>query len=119
MAWGEIDEADLSEARSLIDVPLRRDRMRWVEAASPDAIRQFARGVGDENPLWLDEQYAARTRHGGILAPPSFLYAVDSTIVAPKLAGVQWVYAGTSWTWFDVIRSGDRLSAGREAHRHG
>src|ERR1019366_6275334 len=25
------------------------------------------------------------------------------TVVAPKLPGVQWIYAGTSWTWFEPI----------------
>ena len=33
----------------------------------------------------------------------AFLYAVDGTVVAPKLPGVQWIYAGTSWTWFEPI----------------
>ena len=41
------------------------------------------------------------------MAPPCILYAVDSTIVAPKLAGVQWIYAGTEWTWFEHIRVND------------
>ena len=42
-----------------------------------------------------------------MLAPPSFLYAVDATIVAPKLPGVQWIYAGTRWRWYDVINEND------------
>jgi acyl dehydratase len=108
---GEIDEAGIAEARSMIGVPLRRDRMRWVNSATPDAIRHFAWGIGDDNPLWTDEQYAGRTRWGQRLAPPCFLYAVDYTVVAPKLPGVQWIYAGTDWTWFDVVRSGDALDS--------
>ncbi len=105
--WGVIDEASIAEARALIGVPLRRDRMRWNEAATRDGIRQFAEGVGDDNPLWHDEDYAKATRWGGLLAPPSFLYAIDATIVAPKLPGVQWIYAGTRWRWYDVIRVDD------------
>ena len=91
--WGVIDETSIEEARELIGVPLRRDRMQWNDFATRDAIRQFADGVGDENPLWRDPEYAAQTRWGRILAPPSFLYSVDATIVAPKLPGVQWIYA--------------------------
>jgi acyl dehydratase len=41
------------------------------------------------------------------LAPPCILYAIDATIVAPKLPGVQWIYAGTNWTWLDHIRVDD------------
>ena len=65
---------------------------------------------GDSNPLWLDTDYAAASPFGGITAPPCMLYAVDSTIVAPKLPGVQWVYAGTDWTWYEPIRAGDTFT---------
>jgi acyl dehydratase len=99
--WGVIDAASITEARALIGTPLRRDRMQWVAEATRDAVRQFCLGVGDDNPRWAD----------GGPAPPSFLYAVDFTIVAPKLPGVQWIYAGTRWRWFDLIRVGDRFES--------
>ncbi len=105
--WGVIDERSIAEAHDLIGVPLRRDRMQWNEFATADAIRQFADGVGDDNPLWRDREYAATAGLDQPLAPPSFLYAVDATIVAPKLPGVQWIYAGTRWRWYDVVREGD------------
>ncbi|MGE3301712.1 MAG: MaoC family dehydratase N-terminal domain-containing protein [Hyphomonadaceae bacterium] len=110
MSWGEISDAAVAEAASLIGVPLRRDRMQWIETATRDAIRHFAWGVGDNNPLWLDPEYARTSPWGDVLAPPCILYAVDSTIVAPKLAGVQWVYAGTDWTWFEPVRLGDAFT---------
>ena len=28
--------------------------------------------MGDMNPLWRDEEYAKKTRWGGIIAPPAF-----------------------------------------------
>ncbi|MFT4011279.1 MAG: MaoC family dehydratase N-terminal domain-containing protein [Nocardioidaceae bacterium] len=106
-----LDDAALAEVRSLIGVPLRRDRMQFIESATDDSIRHFAEGIADDNPLWRDPTYAAESRWGGLLAPPSILYAVDATIVAPKLAGWQWIYAGTRFTWFDVIRAGDTFDA--------
>ncbi len=105
--WGALDDTAIAEARALLHVPLRRDRMQWATAATRDAVRQFSEGVGDDNPLWTDARYAAATRWSSLLAPPSFLYAVDATIVAPKLPGVQWIYAGTCWRWLDVIRIDD------------
>ncbi len=36
-------------------------------------IRKFATAVGDNNPLWLDMDYARSTRWGGIIAPPTFV----------------------------------------------
>lgn len=109
MTWGQITEEGLAEAASLIDQPLRRSRMQWIETTSRDAIRHFAWGIGDDNPLWLDPGYGPTSAAGTMLAPPCILYAVDSTIVAPKLAGVQWIYAGTDWTWFEPIRFDDRF----------
>lgn len=110
MSWGTITEERIAEAASLIGISLRRDRMQWIEAATRDAIRHFAWGVGDDNPLWLDKDYAASSPCGRIVAPPCLLYAVDSTIVAPKLSGVQWIYAGTAWTWFEPILVGDEFT---------
>ena len=36
-------------------------------------IRKFATAAGDNNPLWVDAEYAATTRWGGIIAPPTFV----------------------------------------------
>ena len=110
MAWGEITDEGLAEAEALIGQPLRRSRMQWIETATRDAIRHFAWGIGDDNPLWQDRDYAAASPLGGITAPPCILYALDSTIVAPKLAGVQWIYAGTDFTWYEPIREGDTFA---------
>lgn len=38
-----------------------------------DNIFMYAKAVGDNNPLWMDEDYAKSTRWGGIIAPPTFL----------------------------------------------
>ncbi len=35
-------------------------------------ILMFARAVGDPNPIYSDEAYAAGTEVGGIIAPPTF-----------------------------------------------
>ena len=110
MPWGEITEDGIAEAAELIGQPLRRSRMQWIDTATRDAIRHFAWGIGDNNPIWLDPDYAARTSHGGLIGPPCMLYGVDSTIVAPKLPGVQWVYAGTDWTWYEPIRLDDQFN---------
>jgi acyl dehydratase len=39
-------------------------------------IRQFAEAIGDLNPLYVDEEYAAKTSYGGIIAPPTFPIAI-------------------------------------------
>jgi len=36
-------------------------------------ILMFARSVGDENPVYVDEEAAKNTEPGGIIAPPTFV----------------------------------------------
>lgn len=107
MTWGTLDEDALNSARELLGTKLRRDRMWWVRTLTEDAIRHFAEGIGDANPLWNDPDYGPSTPWGTQLAAPTTLYAIDNTVVAPRLPGIQWVYAGTEWTWYDVLRVGD------------
>ena len=38
-----------------------------------DAIYNYAVDNGDENPLYIDPDYAARSRFGGIIAPPAIV----------------------------------------------
>lgn len=110
MSHATLTDERIAEAATLIGVPLRRDRMKWIETATRDAIRHFAWGIGDNNPLWLDKEYAEASPYGSIVAPPCILYAMDGTVVAPKLSGLQWIYAGTHWTWFEPIRLDDTFS---------
>ncbi len=36
-------------------------------------IKRFADAIDDPNPLYYDEEYAKKTRFGGIVAPPGFI----------------------------------------------
>jgi hypothetical protein len=40
-------------------------------------IRHYAHGIGDDNPLWCDPEYAAKTKYGSIVALPSFLFSTN------------------------------------------
>jgi acyl dehydratase len=110
----DITDEMLEHARSLIGVWLRRD-VHWpsyAEDIAPIDIRRWAMySVGDDNPLWSDEEYGKRSHWGSVIAPPTFLYTVDSTIVAPGLRGIQWIYGGTRWKNFLPVRAGDRITA--------
>jgi acyl dehydratase len=99
----------LEEARSLIGVELRRQDHRWNTEAAPDSVRHFCWGLGDDNPLFCDPDYGAATRWKAGLAPGCFLFTIDSTVVAPKLRGIQWLYGGVEWEWYRPIRHRDRF----------
>ncbi len=66
-----ITEDALERIRQRIGVPVPRPHP-YISLASQDAIRHFAHGMGDDNPLWTDPAYAATTRYGCIIAPPLY-----------------------------------------------
>ena len=103
-------EGALKEARSLIGVDLRRTNQTWNTEAAPDSVRHFCWGRGDENPLFCDAAHGAASRWKSALAPGCFLYTIDTTVVAPKLRGIQWLYGGTDWEWFKPIRHRDSFT---------
>ena len=103
-------EGALEEARSLVGVDLRRTGQTWNTEASPDSVRHVGWGIGDDNPLFCDPAYGASTRWKSGIAPGCFLYSIDTTVVAPKLRGIQWLYGGTEWEWYKPIRHRDSFT---------
>ena len=80
----------------------------WNKVASEDAIRHFSRAIGDDNPLWNDPAYAARTRWGGIIAPPAYLETTRRGGGLPMgLPGVAGVQIWDDYEWFRPVRAGD------------
>ncbi len=99
----------LAEARALIGMPIRVEQ--WNYEASRDAIRHYAWGIGDDNPLWSDPDYARKSRWQGIIAPPTFYYGVFDAVVAPGLPDIQWIYSGADWIFDSPARRNDEITA--------
>ncbi len=81
------------------------------ESVSKEAIRKFADGIGDSNPLWQDAEYAQKTRYGCLIAPPSWLYSVFigwDMLDVP--AGIFLIPAGHDWEYFRPVMVGDRIT---------
>jgi acyl dehydratase len=47
----------------------------WAIEVTQRDIRRFAVATDDLNPLYLDEDYAKKSRHGSLIAPPLFYMA--------------------------------------------
>ena len=99
----------LTEARAMIGEEFRVEQ--WNYEASRDVIRHYAWGLGDDNPLWCDPDYAAGTRWGDIIAPPTFTYGIFDAVVAPGLPDIQWIYSGADMTFRQPIRRNDEIAA--------
>lgn len=110
MAYGVITEEGIADLRSRIG---REHALRvWSELTTIDTIRHFADGLGDANPLWRDEEHARRTRWGGLIAPPFYLFtAAPLGITAGGLPGVHSLWMNDVWEFYRPLRPGDRLTA--------
>ena len=106
-----ITDAGLDDLRKRIGVRITQSLEPWCYEATRDNIRHYAHGIGDDNPLWCDPEYAKTTRYGEIIAPPSFLFACDRIIsgYCGGLPGVHAMWAGADWTWLQPIRRNDEI----------
>ncbi|MDQ1533848.1 MAG: hypothetical protein QOF28_1609 [Actinomycetota bacterium] len=90
-----------------------------------DAFRHVAHSYGDDNPLWCDPEYAAKTRWGGPIGPPNI--AGGDTLIGENevshldaetkallkgdpLGGVHAFYSGSSREWWAPLRPGTRVT---------
>ena len=107
-----ITDTALDELRQRIGIRIERTLEPWVSEVTRDSVRHYAHGIGDPNPLWCDEAYARGTRWGGLLAPPSFLYAANRIVsgYVGGLPGIHAMYAGADWQWERPVRVGTRLA---------
>ncbi|OZI47308.1 acyl dehydratase [Bordetella genomosp. 5] len=115
-SFPKITERGLEELRDRIGVKIGATAEPWCYEATRDNIRHYAHGIGDDNPLWCDPEYAAGTRYGGIVALPSFLFSTSRIVsgYVGGLPGVHAMWSGADWTWHKPVRRNDTIST--EAH---
>jgi acyl dehydratase len=108
----KITEAGLDELRKRIGVNIGVTAEPWCYEATRDNIRHYAHGIGDDNPLWCDPDYAAKSSHGGIVALPSFLFATSRIVsgYVGGLPGIHAMWSGADWTWHKHVRRNDVIS---------
>lgn len=73
-------------------------------------IRRFADAIGDTNPLYVDEKYAAQSSYSGLIAPPTFPIAVGGGGEIPlDLDTRRMLHGEQEFIYYQVVRPGDRL----------
>ena len=89
-----------------------QERQPWNRDVTADAIRHFAYGTDDDNPLWTDAAYAAKTRWGKLQAPPAFLVSSLYPMLhgAPMKAPLASLIGGVEYAWSERMFAGDVLT---------
>ncbi|NCG35280.1 MAG: hypothetical protein GWO78_04730 [Dehalococcoidales bacterium] len=75
-------------------------------------VKRFAEAIGDENPIYFDEEYAEKNV-GGLIAPPTFLRLFKTNQLEKKFPEPfsNLVDGGSSYTFYYDIFVGDKISA--------
>ena len=101
-----------------LEMPTREG---WITEATRDAIRHYAQGLGMDNPLYSDSEYAKNTRWRNIITPPMMYrrmgVAVEKEFTEEErlkqrdaLAGIHAWYAGDYAQWLRPIHVGDVIT---------
>jgi acyl dehydratase len=111
-SFPKITQAGLDDLRERTGKVIEHPPEPWCYEATRDNIRHYAHGIGDDNPLWCDPDYAAKTKFGGIIALPSFLFATSRIVsgYVGGLPGVHAMWSGADWIWHKPIRRNDAIS---------
>jgi acyl dehydratase len=76
-----------------------------------EKIRQFADVSGDENPIHLDDDYAATTQFGKRIVQGMLTASLFSAILANDLPGYGTVYLGQNLKFTKPVFIGDTITA--------
>jgi acyl dehydratase len=104
------------ELRKLIGVTLDTIVFKVEEGA----IQRYAQAIGDPNPLFNDPDYANRSKHGRLLAPPGFTgWPVRAGRLSERLLGSlakagapsRLLDGGIEFDFLEPIGAGDVLTA--------
>lgn len=118
-----LTDEDIERARLLIGVDTATKHMEHITTATFDSIRNFAWGLGDDNPLYCDEDYGTTTRWGSQIAPNSMAHIVAAPMLGDPMPpeikaatkgvfrGIHVFVSGGSMDWYRPIYPGDRLFA--------
>ncbi len=117
----ELLDDDIERARLLLGVDVASRARELNCEATHDSLRNWAMGVGDDNPLFIDEDYGRETRWGsqlghgtqmGHLKAPMYGDPVPEEIVKQTkglFRGVHVFVSGGTWDWYRPLRPGTRV----------
>lgn len=102
------DEA-IAKAREYLNVPLRI--AQYNHEATLDTIRHYCNGIGDDNPLYCNPDYAAKSHFGTLVAPPTFFYSVFSAGITPGFEGLQAFFGSGRFEVTRLARRNEAINA--------
>jgi acyl dehydratase len=116
-----LTDEDIERARLLIGVDTASRYRELYSVATADALRNWALGVGDDNPLYTEEEYGPTTRWGSQIGHGTMVGHVKTPMLGDPMPeeirkrtkslfrGVHVFVSGGTWDWYRPLYPGDRL----------
>lgn len=96
--------------RARIGERLKDPHVAWITEATLDNCRHYALGVGDDNPLWWDPEYARTTPYGDVIGIPTMLFSCSpGGLGLTGMPGIHAMFAGCDFSWYENIRRNDPI----------
>jgi acyl dehydratase len=84
---------------------------RRTRTVSAHDIELFTELTGDRNPLHYDEEFATRSRFGGLIVQGGVTSGLLNAVVAQDLPGPGSVFLHVDWSFSAPVRPGDDITA--------
>ncbi|HTW10621.1 MAG TPA: MaoC family dehydratase N-terminal domain-containing protein [Acidimicrobiales bacterium] len=119
-AYALTDE-DIERSRLLLGIDTASKHRELFSVASVDAIRNWSLGIGDDNPLYTEEEYGRRTRWGSQVGHGTLVGHVKTPMLGDPVPdeikrqtkslfrGIHVFVSGGTWDWYRPIYPGDRI----------
>ena len=102
------EEQQVPGGHEPLAVGRKASRSRAVTARD---IELFTELTGDRNPLHYDEDFATRTRFGGLVVQGGVTSGLLNAVVAEDLPGPGSVFLHVDWSFRAPVRPGDTITA--------
>ena len=86
-------------------------------AVGREKVREYARAVGETNPVYLDVEAARAAGYADVVAPPMFAVVYSAPAVGPlifdpeiELNFAMMVHGGQEFVWGSPVVAGDEIS---------
>ncbi len=122
---GGITDEGIAALRARIGVAQPHPQPPHYRYPNEDAFRHVSEAYGDDNPLWCDPEYAAKSRWAGPIGPPNLAGgdtligdnevarlddATRALLKGDPLGGVHAFYSGSFREWWTPLRPGMRVT---------
>jgi acyl dehydratase len=117
----ELTDTDIERAKLLLGIDVASKHRELNSIASEDALRNWALGVGDDNPLYTDSDYGPGTRWGTQIGHGTQMGHIKTPMLGDPIPeeireqtksmfrGVHVFVSGGTWDWYRPLRPGDRI----------